>query len=60
MPERLLHLMQMLCANMDFVIAGGAFLLTLLLNARSLVRGISDVGFVSVTLRAERKRRVGI
>jgi rhomboid protease GluP len=60
MPERLLHLMQVLCANTDLVIAGGAFALTLLLNAKSLARGISDVGFVSVTLRAERKRRVGI
>jgi membrane associated rhomboid family serine protease len=60
MPDRLLQLAQMLCANVDLAIAGGAFALTLLLNAKSLARGISDVGFIGATLRAERKRRVGI
>jgi membrane associated rhomboid family serine protease len=60
MPDRLLQAIQALCANMDLVMAGGAFALTLLLNGRSLARGISDVGFVATTLRAERKRRAGI
>jgi hypothetical protein len=51
------------CANLDVtldIIAAGAFVLTLLLYWQDIRRGIKDVGFVGVSLRAERGRRRGI
>jgi rhomboid protease GluP len=41
-------------------VAVGIFVLTILLYRHELYRGIKDVGFVSATLRAERRRRKGI
>ena len=41
-------------------VAAGIFVLTILLYRHELYRGIKDVGFVSATLRAERRRRKGI
>jgi membrane associated rhomboid family serine protease len=51
------------CANLNatlYIIAAGAFVLTLLLYWQDIRRGIKDVGFVGATLRAERNRRQGI
>ena len=51
------------CGNLDvtlIVAALGAGVLTLLVYSQELHRGITDVGFVGATLRAERKRRHGI
>jgi membrane associated rhomboid family serine protease len=42
------------------IVAVCAFALTILLYSHELYRGIKDVGFISATLRAERKRRQGI
>jgi rhomboid protease GluP len=42
------------------VAALAAGVLTLLVYWQELHRGITDVGFVGATLRAERKRRYGI
>ena len=55
---------RMICANSMLGyregVAAGVFVLTILLYRRELYRGITDVGFVSATLRAERRRRKGI
>ena len=51
------------CANLDvtlIVAAAAAGALTLLAYAHELRRGLTDVGFVGATLRAERKRHHGI
>jgi rhomboid protease GluP len=56
--------LRMICANSMLgyreVAAAGIFVLTILLYRHELYRGIKDVGFVSATLRAERRRRKGI
>ncbi len=43
-----------------FVLAALAAAMTLLILSGELKRGLKDVGFVAITLRAERKRRSGI
>jgi len=51
------------CANAEVTIiiaAIGMFIITLLVNGAHLARGISDVGFVANTLRAERVRYRGL
>jgi membrane associated rhomboid family serine protease len=51
------------CANLDVTLlfaAAAAGALTLLAYAQELRRGLTDVGFVGATLRAERKRHHGI
>jgi rhomboid protease GluP len=51
------------CANLNVTLdiaAACALILTLLLYAPDIQRGIKDVGFVGASLRAERKRRRGI
>jgi membrane associated rhomboid family serine protease len=51
------------CTNINltlYIVAACAFVLTLVGYLHALFRGITDVGFVGATLRAERKRRQGI
>jgi rhomboid protease GluP len=51
------------CANLNvtlYIIAAGAFVLTLLFYWQDIRRGAKDVGFVGASLRAERNRRQGI
>jgi hypothetical protein len=57
------RLIGMACANLSItidVVAAGVFALTILGRWRTLRRGIKDVGFVAITLRAERQRHQGI
>ena len=51
------------CANTNltlYIVAAFAFVLTLVGYLQAFFRGITDVGFVGATLRAERKRRQGL
>ena len=51
------------CANINltlYIVATFAFVLTIVVYFHEFFRGITDVGFVGATLRAERKRRQGI
>jgi len=53
----------MACANFTLVATGGAaiaLIATLLACRKSLIRGLTDVGFVGNSLRAERARRHGL
>jgi rhomboid protease GluP len=55
--------LNMPCTNINltlYIVAACAFFLTLVGYLHSFFRGITDVGFVGATLRAERKRRQGL
>jgi rhomboid protease GluP len=57
------NLLNLACTNINltiYVFAACVFVLTIVVYFHALFRGITDVGFVGATLRAERKRREGI
>jgi hypothetical protein len=57
------NLLVMACSNSSLtigIVAATSFVLTIFLYSQELYRGIGDVGFIGATLRAERKRRIGI
>jgi len=57
------NVLNVACANMNltlYVVTVCAFVLTIIFYFHEFFRGITDVGFVGATLRAERKRRQGI
>jgi membrane associated rhomboid family serine protease len=57
------NLLVMACSNSSLtivIVAATSFVLTIFLYSQELYRGIGDVGFIGATLRAERKRGIGI
>jgi membrane associated rhomboid family serine protease len=61
LPDKLAH--HLLCQHPNWIALGAvaaAFLLTLLMYAWDLRRGLNDVGFVGATLKANRHRSQGL
>jgi rhomboid protease GluP len=57
------NVLNLTCTNINltiYVLAACVFVLTIVVYFHAFFRGITDVGFVGATLRAERKRRRGI
>ena len=57
------NIFNLVCSSINltlYVVAACVFVLTIVIYFHEFFRGITDVGFVGATLRAERKRRRGI
>ena len=62
-PARIESILTAVCSNPTLataIVAAGVLILTACLYSQELHRGLGDVGFVSATFRAERKRHYGI